>query len=195
MRDQLKDVVSSFKSASKEPKATGAKTRSYTSAKLAALNALREDLVAIARSAEVISAGNPGFKNTFILPDRRRKNELAQAARQFIKDAEPLKAEFQALEMKENFLEQLQTRLDAYEAAQSGQSSPATERPGATDALSGLVADGSKILNVLDVVVRNKYSEQADVLAAWEEASALEFTPRRKKGSRGTPPAAADAKK
>jgi hypothetical protein len=189
LRDQLKDVVSGFKSAEKEPKATGSKTRSYTSAKLAALNALREDLVAIARSAEVISGSDSNFKNSFILPDRRRKNELANAARQFIRDAAPIKAEFLALEMNENFLDRLQSRLDAYEAAQKGQKSTSGERPAATDALSSLAADGARILEVLDVVVRNKYSGQTDVLGAWEEASALEFTPRRKKAGKAAEPA------
>lgn len=191
LRDELKTMLGEFNAAGQEPKAAGKGSRSYTSAKLSALNALREDLVAIARSAEVIAAGNSKFKNTFMLPDRRRKNELASAARQFIKDAGSVKDEFLALEMKPNFLEQLQTRLDGYEAAQGGQKPEKGARVVATDAVSTLVSRGSLALDVLDVVMRNKYSEDADAIKAWEEACSLEFTPRRKKGEK----AAAGAKK
>ncbi len=191
LRDELKGLLSEFSAAGREQKSSGKGSRSYTSAKLSALNALREDLVAIARSADVIAAGNSKFKNTFTLPDRRRKNELASAARQFIKDAAGVKADFLALEMKPNFLEQLQERLDAYEAAQSSQATPRGERVVATDATSALVNRGSFTLDVLDVVMRNKYSDNPAAIKAWEEACSLEFTPRRKKGEK----AAANAKK
>lgn len=194
LRDELKSMLGEFSAAGQEPKVAGKGSRSYTSAKLSALNALREDLVAIARSAEVIAAGNSKFKNTFILPDRRRKNELAEAARQFIKDAGPIKDEFLALEMKPNFLEQLQTRLEAYETAQGGggQKPEKGARVVATDAVSTLVSRGSLALDVLDVVVSNKYSEDEAALKAWKEACTLGFTPRRKKGEKA---AAAGAKK
>ena len=192
LRDELKGILSEFSAAGKEQKSSGAGSRSYTSAKLSALNALREDLVAIARSAEVIAAGNSKFNNSFILPDRRRKNELASAARQFIKDAGAVKDEFLALEMAPDFLDQLQTRLDAYEAAQSGSGASKGERVVATDATSALVGRGSFALDVLDVVMRNKYRGNGEALKAWEEACSLEFTPRRKKGEKA---AAAAAKK
>lgn len=188
--EELKDVVSNFEAAGKEQKSTGNGTRSYTSAKLTALNALREDLVAISRTADVIASSNPKFKNTFTLPDRRRKNELADAARQFIKDAKSSKAEFEALEMRPDFLEQLKTRLDAYEAAQSGQGTPAGQKVVATDALSDLVVRGATLVDVLDVIVQNKYRGQEERLNEWAEASALEFTPRRKKGERAAEKAA-----
>jgi hypothetical protein len=184
LRDELKSVVDNFQTASQQPKAAGTGSRSYTSAKLSALNALREDLVLIADTAAVIAAGNSKFKNTFILPDRRRKNELAAAARQFIKSATPLKAEFEALEMKSDFLDHLKERLEAYEAAQSGQGAEKGQRAVATDPLSGLVAEGDKLVDVLKVVVRNKYRGQNEILADWEAASALEFTPRRKRGEK-----------
>ncbi|PQV64778.1 hypothetical protein B1R32_10345 [Abditibacterium utsteinense] len=193
LRDELKTITGEFSAASQEPKAARAGSRSYTSAKLTALNALREDLVAIARSAEVIAVGNTQFKNTFILPDRRRKDELANAARQFIKDAQPVKADFLSLEMNANFLQQLQERLDAFEATQKGgQGASKGEKIVATDALSTLVGRGSLALDVLDVVIRNKYRGNTEALKAWEDASSLEFTPRRKKGEKA---AAAAAKK
>ncbi len=185
LSDELKSIAGELNAASQEPKAARTSSRSYTSAKLTALNALREDLVAIARSAEVIAVGNSKFKNTFILPDRRRKNELADAARQFIKDAQPVKADFRALEMSESFLDQLQERLDAFEATQKGGASGVKgEKVVASDAISTLVGRGSLAIDVLDVVIRNKYRGNTEALKAWEEASSLEFTPRRKKGEK-----------
>lgn len=188
--NELKEVVANFEAAGQEQKSTNTGTRSYTSAKLTALNALREDLVAIADTAKVIAASNPKFKNTFVLPDRRRKNELADAARQFIKDAQRSKGEFEALEMSPDFLDQLNTRLQAYEAAQSGQGTPAGEKVVATDAVSDLVARGAELVEALNVMVRNKYRGQTEVLSEWADAYNLEFTPRRKKGERAAEKAA-----
>lgn len=190
LRDELQTVIDNFQAASEQPKATGTGSRSYTSAKLSALNALREDLVLIADTAGVIAASNSKFKNTFVLPDRRRKNELAAAARQFIKSATPVKAEFEALEMKPDFLDHLKERLEAYEAAQNGQGAEKSPRAVANDPISGLVAEGDKLVDVLKVVVRNKYRGQNDILADWEAASALEFTPRRKRGEKAAEKAA-----
>ena len=185
LRDELQSIIKEFSAASQEPKSSRAGSRTHTSAKLTALNALREDLVAIARSADVIAAGNPNFKNTFVLPDRRRKNELATAARQFIKDAQAVKADFLSLEMNENFLNQLQERLDGFEATQKGgQGNARGEKVVASDAVSTLVGRGSFALDVLDVVIRNKYRGNTEALKAWQDASSLEFTPRRKKGEK-----------
>ncbi|HEX9998502.1 MAG TPA: hypothetical protein VGB45_15290 [Abditibacterium sp.] len=195
LRDELKEVAVGVSAIKPQPKATGAGKRASSSAKLNALNALRADLVLIANSAKVIADSTEGFNNTFILPDRRRKNDLADAARQFIKDATPIKGEFEALEMKPNFLEQLQERLGAYEAAQAAPSAGTAkpQRSGGSDAASEFISRGVKILDVLDVIVQNKYNGQEDVLESWSEASTLEFTPRRKKGERATEKAAKKA--
>ena len=193
LRDELKEVASGFNAIKPQPKAAATGKRNTSSAKLAALNALRADLVLIANSAKVIAESNSGFKNSFNLPDRRRKNDLADAARQFIKDATPVKGEFEALEMKSNFLDQLQERLEAYETAQAAPSAGAAkpQRGSSNSGETGeLVSRGARILDVLDVIVQNKYSGQNDVLGSWSEASSLEFTPRRKKGERAAEKAA-----
>ncbi|MBW3636975.1 MAG: hypothetical protein KY445_11035 [Armatimonadetes bacterium] len=186
LRDELKDVLGSFHAAGQERKSSGTGSRSQASAKLTALNALRGALVAIANTAEVIEKSNPKFKNTFKLPDRRRKEELANAARQFIKDAQPVKGEFLALEMRDDFLDELQRRIDDYEAAKSetGRGQQAGKRQVSNDALGNLLTRGAQAMEVLDVIVKNKYSDQPPVMNEWSEASKLEFTPRRKKGER-----------
>jgi hypothetical protein len=186
LRDEIKDILGGFHAAGQERKASGSGSRSQASAKLSALNALRSDLDAIARTAEVIEKSNPQFKNSFKLPDRRRKEELASAARQFIKDAELVKDEFIGFEMREDFLTELQNRIDGYEAAKSGagrgQQTP--KRGASNDALGNLLSRGASILEVLDVIVQNKYHGQSSALNEWSDAAKLEFTPRRKKGER-----------
>lgn len=186
LRDELKDILGGFHAAGQERKASGTGSRSQSSAKLAALNALRGDLVAIANTAEIIEKRNPNFKNSFKLPDRRRKEELASAARQFIKDAEAVKSEFIAFEMPEDFLQQLQSRIDGYEAAKSGtaRAPQGGKREVSTDALGNLLSRGAGITQAIDVMVKNKYRGQNPVLNEWNEAAKLEFTPRRKKGER-----------
>ncbi len=184
LRDDLKGTLSEFGAAEEQPKAPGTSARSYNSPKLKALNALREDLVAISHSAQVIAKGNPKFKNTFELPDRRRKADIADAARQFIKDATPLKAEFMALEMQPDFLDRLQERLNTYEAAQIGSKPEKGTRTAPTDAVSKLITSGMETLDALNVVVRNKYRGDEKALNSWQSASDVESTPRRKKGEK-----------
>ena len=187
LQNDLKGVVGNLGQASSTPKGDRKAKSVSTSRKLATLNELRQELSAIERTASAIAASNPKFKNTFILPDRRYKNELLATAKQFLKSARPVKARFEEFEMSGDFLERLQGRIDAYEAAQAGKAVESPKKDvdaSGVDAAGELIAEGARLCGILDVVISNKYWEAPEVMEQWREASALK-TPLRKKRSSG----------
>jgi hypothetical protein len=106
---------------------------------------------------------------------------LINAARAFKADAEPLKAHFIAHEMSADFLEELQEDIDDFESAMSDQSTGVGTRVAAGAALDEIIQGGNDIVRKLDAIVRNKYANNAAVLAEWTSASHTERAPRRAK--------------
>jgi len=112
---------------------------------------------------------------------RVRPQILINAARAFKAAAEPLKAHFIAHEMSADFLDELQEDLDDFESAISDQSSGVGNRVAAGAGLDELIERGNEIVRKLDAIVRNKYANNAAVLAEWTSASHTERAPRRAK--------------
>jgi hypothetical protein len=158
--------------------------RSTPSKKLAALNELRGELAAIERTASAIAAENPKFKNSYALPDRRCKDELVATAKTFLRSAKPVKKKFEEFEMSGHFLERLQERIEAVEAAQNVKSAGGgkEEQKEGVEKINELVAEGEKLVGFLDVVLGNKYRGEAEKLEAWRGAAAVELRRRNKKG-------------
>ncbi len=177
LKDQLQGVVDELsKSSEGAPKAP----RSTNSQKQKANNELRGALNRIARTANAIAKHDSGFKNTFHLPDKRRKNELADAARKFLKDGERAKAAFESFDLREDFLEDLKAKLDAYEAAQGSVKTVAKVKAN-PEGDSAVVAKGTQIMESLDTLVENKFHNDDAMLGAWQEASQVK---KVKRGSR-----------
>jgi len=178
IKDQLQAVVDELS----QSKQSAPKTpRTSSSQKQKANNDLRQALNKIARTAKVIAAHEEGFKNTFALPDKRRKSELAEAARQFLKDGEKESAQFEAFEMRKDFLDDLKAKLDAYEAAQ-GSSKPAAKGPKANpEGDSAIIAKGTHLMESLETLMENKFHNNEQLLADWHTASGIEII---KRGSR-----------
>ena len=87
------------------------------------------------------------------------------SARAFKADAEPLKAHFIAHEMPADSLDELQEDIDDFEEAISDQSTGVGNRVAAGAGLDELIERGNEIVRKLDAIVRNKYANNADVLA------------------------------
>ncbi len=183
LKDQLQGVIDELsKSSDSSPKTP----RTTSSQKQKANNDLRSALNRIARTANAIAAHDETFKNTFELPDKRRKNELADAARKFLKDGEKAKSAFESFDMREDFLDDLKAKLDAYEAAQgSTKAAPKTKANPEGD--SATVAKGAQIMESLDTLVENKFHNNEGMLSEWQKASGVEIIKRgtRKKKSDG----------
>lgn len=158
-----------------------------------ARQALREDLEAINRTARVMSGDIPGLNDKFRLPPTDNDQLLLSAARAFLADATPLKAQFIAHELPADFLEDLQADIEAFEAAVNAQSSGVGQRIAAGAAIEAAIDQGVATVRKLDAIVKNKYSNDPAVLAQWASASHTERAPRRKAAAGttnepGTPP-------
>jgi len=146
---------------------------------------LRLDLEAINRAARIM-----GLENEFQLPLEGNDKELLNAARAFARNALPLKAQFIAHEMPEDFLEDLAADIAAFEAAVAKQSDARGSHVAAGEVLDDLFGEGTELQRDLDGFMRNKFANNAEVLAEWTRASHVERAPRRKKPEGGpTPPA------
>ncbi|RYX80572.1 hypothetical protein EON83_28005 [bacterium] len=177
LKDQLQSVVDELsKSSQSTPKAP----RATSSQKQKANNDLRAALNRIARTASAIAAHDDSFKNTFALPDKRRKDELAGAARKFLKDGEKSRAAFESFDMPEEFLSELKAKLDAYESAQ-GSIKPAPKAKANPEGDSATIAKGSRIMESLDTLMDNKFHNNDAMLNEWHNSSDVEII---KRGSR-----------
>lgn len=177
LKDQLQGVVDEL---SKTSASTAKAPRVSNSQKQKANNDLRTILNRIARTANAIEKQDEKFKNTFQLPDKRRKNELADAARKFLKDGAKEKSAFESFDMPDGFLDDLKSKLDAYESAQ-GASKPAPKAKANPEGDSGIIGKGTEIMESLDTLMDNKYHDNEATLGEWHQASGVEVV---KRGSR-----------
>ena len=183
--EQLKEVVERAESNVPDANSIKPGRRIYRSDKLAALNALRAELSRISRTASLVEAEDKGFKNTFQMPDKRRKDELASAARQFIKDFPKVSDKFEQFEMHAEDIEKLKTALEGYESVQGQPATKPARSPRSASSTNPLINEGIELVDALDVMLGNKYNGQDETFAEWQNASALEVTRRRRKSKSG----------
>jgi hypothetical protein len=155
--------------------------RQGTEIRALARASLRERMEAIVRTARALENEVPGIQDKFRMPRGSNDRDLINAARAFKADAEPLKAHFMAHEMPADFLDELQEHIDDFEEAISDQSSGVGNRVAAGAALDEVIERGNDLVRKLDAIVRNKYANNAAVLAEWTSASHTERAPRRAK--------------
>jgi hypothetical protein len=195
LNSELKTTLASVEESSQQKPQETSKPKASASMKKAALNELREELDRIAQTAEALKKIDPDFKNTFTLPDKRLKDKLVSAAQQFQKDALPLKERFISFEMKPEFLDTLGAKLEAYKATQAPQVAR-TKGPKPKSADTSLPFNkASQLMEVISIVVKNKYQGDATALQAWEDAIRLNTPPRRRKSSEEAEAAPKPAKK
>lgn len=180
-REQLKDVVARAESNSSESNPTKTGRRVYHSDKLVALNALRAELNRVARTAALIANKDESFKNTFQMPDKRRKDELAKAARHFIEEFPNVSDNFEQFEMDSDDVEKLKNALSEYEKVQAVPSAKPARALRTPASANPVVNQGIQLVDDLDVMLGNKYDGQDEILSEWRDASALEVTRRRRK--------------
>lgn len=180
-QEQLKEVVERAESNVPDTSSTKPGRRIYRSDKLAALNALRGELSRISRTASLVEGGDKGFKNTFQMPDKRRKDDLASAARHFIQEFPKVSDKFEQFEMHADDIEKLKSALEAYNAVQAQPAAKPARSPRSASSTNPIINEGIELVDALDVMLGNKYSDQDENWAEWQSASALEVTRRRRK--------------
>jgi hypothetical protein len=154
-----------------------------------AREALRDDLEAISRTARMMADDIPALLNKFPMPSRSTDQALINAARAFLTDAQPYKAQFIAHELPADFLEDLADDIEALETAIADQGSGIGDQVAAGAGLGDALDEGVDIVRKIGVIIRNKYANRSDVLAALTSASHIERAPRRSKAESTPPPA------
>lgn len=144
------------------------------------LDALREDLRAINRTARALAVDDAAVGALFRLPHGGTEQKLLATARAFLKDAEPLKDKFISYGLSAGFLEDLQFDIDEYDLAAGGKLSATGETVSATAAIGDAVRNGLEALRRLRAIVPNVYRDNPAKLAAWTTAGHVERTPKKK---------------
>jgi len=148
---------------------------------------LREDLLAINRTARAMAADVPGIDDKFRLPPADNDQLLLNAARAVAIDAAPLSAQFIAHELRADFLADLNDDIAALEAAMGNQSGGVGNAVAARAAIEATVDEGVTVIGKLDAIMKNKYANDPATLAEWSSASHTERAPRRKKTAPAPP--------
>ena len=163
--------------ASAESSAFGT-AREGTATRAAARQALRDDLEAISRTARALGENTPGLDDKFRLPRGDNDQTLLNAARAFATDAAPLSSQFISHELPSDFLTGLNSDIADMEAAINHQSGGVGDHVSAGAAIDESIADGMKLVRMLDAIVRNRYANNPATLAEWTSASHTERSPR-----------------
>ena len=161
-----------------------------TAERMAAREALRESMQAIARTARAMALDTPGLENKFRLPRSGSDPALLTTARAFAADALPLKDKFLRHEMNAGFIEDFKEEIADLERAMSSQNTGRNAHVSATASVEAAVERGMNAVRKLDAIVRNKFRDDPATLAAWESARHIESPSRTRRRSNGSADAA-----
>ena len=142
---------------------------------------VHDRLIALSRSARTIALTTPGVAAQFHLPHNLTYGNIGDVARAFATDAAPLSAKFIALEMAADFIQQLTDDVTSFEQAGGTQQSGTQVRGKSTAGIDATMKPALDAARALDTIVRNKYSNNAAVLAEWTIANHTERAARRAK--------------
>jgi len=158
-----------------------------STSKSAARAALREDLKFINRTARAMAVEITGLDDKFRIPPHKSDAELAAAARAFVIDATPLKADFVRYGLPNDFLEDLNDDIAAFEQATAVRNQSVENQTASTAAIDAAIERGMKALKQLDAIMRNVLRDDIAMLTAWMTASHVERVPRRRKKPQSPP--------
>src|SRR5665213_840389 len=122
------------------------------------------------------------------MPRSGGNGALLTAARQFLKDATPMKTQFLSVNLPADFLDTLTQTISDFDSATDDQTGGLEGQASSTTGLANTNA-ARKALRALNTIVRNTYKNNPAVLAEWTIASHIESG----KAHHATPPAPAPA--
>jgi hypothetical protein len=150
-------------------------TGSRTHARAALVDALR----VIDRTARAIAMKTPGFDEVFRRPHRRQRDRtLIMTGRLVLQRAAASRDRFVALNLRANFVEDLQERVDRFEQALAARDRAASRLAVARARVAHAFRSAYNAVRTLDVIVANQFRGDSAVQAAWARARRLGH-PRR----------------
>jgi hypothetical protein len=151
---------------------------------------LRQSVSAITRTSEVIALDDPSFKGKFKSPRSNvNDQDLLAVARSFATEALASKAKFIEYDMPADFLDELNSAIEDFEAAMNQQNQGISTRKTALALVDDALARAEEELERCDIALRNKVTDGAKI-TAWDSARRLEHAPRKSKAKQSP---AADA--
>lgn len=146
-----------------------------------ALDDLMQMIRNINRAANAFEDEVPGSNLLFRLPRNRSQQNILATARAFHADAVPLEAKFIEYGLQATFLADLQALITAFDEAGTSADSGEAERAAATGGLTDAARRGMANSRKLNAIVRIKYQNNPQKLAAWTVASHLDRAPKKPK--------------
>lgn len=143
------------------------------------LEMLMRRLKNINRAANAFEDDAPGTDQMFRLPRNRSLTNLLAAARAFYADSEAREADFVLYGLEADFRSELLEIVNAMEANEQRGDSSDGQRAAAVAGLTDAARRGMIVSRRADSVVRIKYADSPQKLAAWTVASHLEAAPKR----------------
>ena len=151
--------------------------------------ALREDIDAIIRTARAMGITNPGIEDKFRPPRGSGDLGLLNTARAFARDAAPMSNEFFAYSMPEDFIDDLNRDIRAFEEAMRGRDAGTGAHIAARAALDTTMEAALNALKRLDAAVPNRLKGDTAALAVWTRARRLAPASRRGESTDAAPEA------
>lgn len=136
---------------------------------------LHDQCKAISESAHTLAdLGATGLDAKFRMPRSGGNGALLTAARQFLKDATPMKTQFLSVNLPADFLDTLTQTISDFDSATDDQTGGLEGQASSTTGLANTNAAARKALRALNTIVRNTYKNNPVVLAEWTIASHIE---------------------
>lgn len=183
--DELAGVVTELETIQNQQIASGGGAIGSTRAKSTILGELWRDMGAIDETAKQMKTLTDQQKGFFVRPATTREVGLIGAARTFIQEGTALWSKFVAYELDANLLVDMKADLDEYDLIYGQQQGDRQERVGATTELEPLFERGNAALDEMRPIIKNKFKNDAGILAAW--ASVVRY-PQRVKMPKVAPP-------
>jgi hypothetical protein len=159
---------------------------------------LRAHLDHLTSVAQVASAEDPELTQKFSFPaDARTYLSFRAAASGMAAEAESRKELLLRHGLSEDVLNGLVTSLDQFETAVEQGSAGRLTRVGATAELMTVADEVVQLVKVMNGLIRLKFGNQPNVLAAWESASNVFATPKpedQPEPGTTTPPTGSDVR-
>jgi len=131
------------------------------------------------RAANAFEAEEPGSNLKFRLPRNRSGQNILATARAYYTDSETLEAKFIEYGLDARFRNNLQTLITSIDQKNAQADTSLEQRAGATGGLIDAARRGMENSRRMDAIVRIKYADNPQKLAAWTVASHLERAPKK----------------
>lgn len=139
---------------------------------------LLADMFSIREAAKVMDV-----EDKFPYPSRNNGEQLLQLADVYATNALPLKAQFIAHELEEEFLDDLGASKRAFQNAIAGRLNAVGDHIAAREELDDALGRGVEIVRKLTSLIKVKYANNPGKLAEWLAASHIQRPSRRAKAA------------